>query len=442
MARLRIVAPIGATAALLAAVAPAAAQAPRLDDFRLRPGATELPARVEALAGRLGRAGVPEILDAANRPASANGDCRATAFPTPPAGSRWYCFDPADSGSIEQPEASEWMPQGVTTSADAGGDREALLVSWYDKRHAPAKGVRVSLLDPATNRYRHVLLVYPYLDADGAPSYEIVGRPQGGIHAGGVVWYGRRLYVVDTQRGIRVFDTDRIFDLAASENGDTSDTTRIGRHGSTYHAFGYRYVMPQVGAWVNAAGADNDGDFTCTANGAPKFSSIGLDRSESPHRFVTSEYCNAGAYGRVARWPLDSATGDLQVAADGQAQADEAHRLPVHNVQGAVSNAGTWYLSRSRGADSQGQLVPATPSATPTGTLTAGAARDAGIGPEDLSYWPGRDELWTVTEHPGRRMLYAVPAGGARTAFPAARRICHQATTLTAEPALDLGKTP
>ena len=35
--------------------------------------------------------------------------------------------------------------------------------------------------------------------------------------------------------------------------------------------------MPQVGAWVYAAGPDNDGDFTCEANGAPKFSSIGLD---------------------------------------------------------------------------------------------------------------------------------------------------------------------
>jgi hypothetical protein len=30
----------------------------------------------------------------------------------------------------------------------------------------------------------------------------------------------------------------------------------------------------------------------------------------------------------------------------------------------------------------------------------------AGIGPEDLAYWSARDELWTVTEHAGRRMLY------------------------------------
>ena len=33
----------------------------------------------------------------------------------------------------------------------------------------------------------------------------------------------------------------------------------------------------------------------------------------------------------------------------------------------------------------------------------------AGIGPEDLSFWPGRNEVWTVTEHAGKRMLYGVP---------------------------------
>ena len=78
----------------------------------------------------------------------------------------------------------------------------------------------------------------------------------------------------------------------------------------------------------------------------------------------------------------------------------------MHNVQGAVSAAGAYYLSRSRGEDTHGQLIPATPDA---GTLKPGTARRAGIGPEDLSYWPGRDEIWTVTEHAGRRMLYGVP---------------------------------
>ncbi len=379
---------VAAAVLALAAAAPAQAQAPRLSDFDLRPGATDLPARVAKLGAKLPRSGVDTLLTKANRPATPNGECSKTAFTDMPAGSRWYCFDPADSGTVGEPE---WIPQGVTTSADAGtGGREALLVSWYDDRTAPAKGVRVSFLDAATNKYRHVLLVYPYIDTAGQPTYEIVGRPQGGIHAGGIVWHGNLLYVMDTTRGIRVFDMRQIFELGES------DADKIGRHGTKYHGFGYRYVMPQVGAWVNAAGPDNDGDFTCETNGAPKFSSIGLDSGA----LITSEYCRSnGAFGRVARW-------SLQPGADGHLRATEAYRLPVHNVQGAVSAAGTYYLSRSRGEATHGQLIPATPNG---GTLEAGTARRAGIGPEDLSYWPGRDELWTVTEHAGRRMLYGVP---------------------------------
>jgi hypothetical protein len=26
----------------------------------------------------------------------------------------------------------------------------------------------------------------------------------------------------------------------------------------------------------------------------------------------------------------------------------------------------------------------------------------------DFSFWPGHEEVWTVTEHAGRRVLYAV----------------------------------
>jgi hypothetical protein len=98
----------------------------------------------------------------------------------------------------------------------------------------------------------------------------------------------------------------------------------------------------------------------------------------------------------VAGWPL-------QPGADGHLRATEALRLPVHN---AVSAGGTYYLSRSRGEATHGQLIPATPN---NGMLVAGTARRAGIGPEDLSYRPERNELWTVTEHAGRRMLYGVP---------------------------------
>jgi hypothetical protein len=199
-----------------------------------------------------------------------------------------------------------------------------------------------------------------------------------------------------------------IFDLAKSPNGDAKDTKRIGRQNGVYYGFGYRYVMPQVDAWVNAAGPDNDGKFACKGTGAPKFSYMSIDRSEVPDRLVTGEYCSSKDPGRVARWPLDGASGLLMPGADGHVHPTDAYRLPDHNVQGAVSYGATWYLSRSHGQHA-GQLLLAKPDASPQGTLQPTDARPAAIGPEDLSFWPGHKEVWTVTEHAGRRVLYAAP---------------------------------
>jgi hypothetical protein len=362
----------------------------------------------------------------ANREATfgAAGDpCARDAFSGEGEPAHW-CWDESDTGTIDGDEGSgtvEWMPQGVTTVADAEADelwgsRRAILVSWYDKRLSPEKGVRVSFLDPDTGRYQHVLLAYPYIDSGGDPTYEYLDTPQsgdhGGIHAGGIAWYGNHLYVADTSRGVRVFDMRYIFDLESAGNGDTTDRNRVGRHGDTYYGFGYRYVMPQVDAWVNDAGSDNDGNDICEASGAPKFSYVGLDRSAAPDQLVTGEYCRGGSEdtnGRVATWPLDGATGRPQADADGRWRATSAYRLPRPNIQGAVSHDGTWFLSRSLGEDENGHLLEAAASDSPTGTLAVTETRWGGIGVEDLSYWPSQDAIWTLTEYPGRRAIYSCP---------------------------------
>jgi hypothetical protein len=44
------------------------------------------------------------------------------------------------------------------------------------------------------------------------------------------------------------------------------------------------------------------------------------------------------------------------------------------------------------------------------GVLTVdGPDREVAIGVEYLSYWPGKNEPWTVTEYLGKRVLYSVP---------------------------------
>ena len=30
------------------------------------------------------------------------------------------------------------------------------------------------------------------------------------------------------------------------------------------------------------------------------------------------------------------------------------------------------------------------------------------VGPEDISYWPSRDQLWSLSEYPGRRYVFAM----------------------------------
>src|SRR5207248_3240530 len=100
------------------------------------------------------------------------------------------CFQGGDNND------AEWVPQGITTVADAQADQQwggskPLLVGWYNKNN---KGVRVTFINRETKKYRHVLLAYPTINSSKNPSYMTVrtkqenGRPS--LHAGGMKWYG------------------------------------------------------------------------------------------------------------------------------------------------------------------------------------------------------------------------------------------------------------
>ena len=221
-------------------------------------------------------------------------------------------------------------PAGLITGADAGRGAEALLVNWYDSARRRRRASRL-LPRPGDDTYRHVLLVDPYIDAAGKPTYEIVGRPQGGIHAGGIVWHGNELYVADTTRGIRVFDMRPIFDLGAERRHGRRDTDRP--RAARYYGFGYRYVMPQVGAWVNAAGPDT----TATSRARPTARRSSPRSGSTAAALITSEYRDSGARGRVAGWPLVG----RQARRGRPPPATEAFRLPGRHVQGAVWVDGT-----------------------------------------------------------------------------------------------------
>lgn len=325
----------------------------------------ENAAAIDALAAHLadgggGRVGVGALLDDLPRRA------RRTLAPHPRllgrAVSRALTWDAADRRD------HDWWPQGISTSVRTPVERDVLVVSWYAKH---GQGSRLSFLDLGRRRYEHVLLVEPTLE-DGRPGV----RPLE-VHAGGVVWHGPHVHVAATGRGFLTCRTD--------------DVLRVPE-GSALEAFGHRYVLP-VRLGYRAAADDGVERL--------RYSFLSLDRSTDPPHLVAGEYGNRRQTRRFARFPTDDGTGLLAAGDDGTSRPllDEGGET---RMQGVAVAHGTWFVTSSRG--------PWTPGSVHVGR--PGAFREhrwaTPMGPEDLVFWPDTDQLWSVSEHPRRRWVFAM----------------------------------
>lgn len=340
-------------------------------------GWDDASAILDALAATLPVLSVAEVVADGNREGeviSSSDLSRATGF------ARGFQWNDGDM------DVDYWYPQGVTGSfdADASGTFdgvEAVLVSWhYDPEAAGTaydKGVRISFADVSSSadvNYRHVLLVEP----TGSAADPDIGPVE--VHAGGIAWVGDWLYVADTSNGLRVFDMNRILQVS-------TETDDIGCSGGTCSAYTYKYVLPQVSRYaLPACGCD------------ATFSFVALDRSTSPMSLVTGQYDADTISGTLLRWPLDEATGLL--AGGAYTSADEAWVAQQDRVQGAVSRDGLWWLSCSSQSGSNGALYAAEPGDSSTYTWVHG--------PEDLAVDGPNAWLWSVSEHPGERYVFAV----------------------------------
>lgn len=146
------------------------------------------------------------------------------------------------SGSFDDRGTTAWYPQGLTTSSDAFGNgqfdgMQIDLVSWHHnvkqdgKNVDGPKGARITFIDrrdSSKTKYRHVLLVIGEKDSDNKASFKTQK-----LHAGGIMWYGDLLYVVDTSAGLRIFSMKHIYQVDDSGDG-------IGRVGNKYQAYGYK----------------------------------------------------------------------------------------------------------------------------------------------------------------------------------------------------------
>jgi hypothetical protein len=272
--------------------------------------------------------------------------------------------------------SQRWWPQGISTSADANDDEDVaghrlLVTSWYSKHMGGENhGSRVTVVDLDTLRYRHVLLVVPTKRFGRVTLEPLLA------HAGGLVWYGHYLHVAGTRRGLFTC----LFD----------DLIRVD---STEATFGHRYVLPVRFAYDAAA---TDGVEPM------RYSFLSLDRGTEPPHLVAGEYARGKMTRRLVRYALDRETRHLSAHEDGTSRPAGLEEGGVGHMQGATIVRDTWYVTNSRGRWGLGTVRVGRP-----GKWRA-FRKAIPVGPEDISYWPSTDRLWSVTEYPGHRYVFCM----------------------------------
>ena len=167
------------------------------------------------------------------------------------------------------------------------------------------------------------------------------------VHAGGLAWDGADLYVAATRAGLW---HARLDDLVRTSKG---------------------YLLP-----VRRRLAPDE---------PFRFSFVG----QTDVGLVAGEYGRADQTRRLAR--LDPA-GPCEVT-----------DLGVVRAQGVAVAGGTYYVTASHGPWKPGSLWSGRPGAMTEHRYAVP------MGPEDLAHDPTTGRLWTVTEHPHRRWLVALP---------------------------------
>ncbi|MEZ4384653.1 MAG: hypothetical protein R3A79_25210 [Nannocystaceae bacterium] len=350
----------------------------------------ERAAVLDALAQRLAELPVAEIDFDRLGVAADGGVSKLAKLEHFARGFRWQDVDFNDG---------RWMPQGVSGTYDAYefgaiDGRAMIATSWYHKASVsdlglPNEVVRISFADVTSLAdgggvpYRHALLVEPF-DDGGVPNFK---APQ--LHAGGIAWVGRYLYVADTARGLRVFDTARMFAV----DGDAATAVGYDAQSGEYDAYGYTYVLPQVGAY----------SFSGASCGA-RTSFVGVDSTSEPPSLVTGEFHDADIAGKLIRWPLDGDRLELTDPELGTVLATEAFLAQESDMQGAVSVGGEWWLSSSAQSGADGALYQ-------VGHGRPSASHGWVVGPEDMMYARQEGLLWSLNEFAGNRYVFAVDLG-------------------------------
>ncbi len=309
---------------------------------------------------------------------------------------------------------SSWVPQGITSSNDASDNglyagQSVVIVSWYGKTSVEWKGLRLTFFETPTEgrdaQYKHVLLATP-VDSNGrldlrpilyvGPLFAVKEHD-----AGGVAWYGSRIFVAAANGGFHIFDLNHVYRVYDTPNKDV-----LGRGGlgdDKIYGADYDFVMLEVGRTSQA------GPCTRTPTNVTDpicFSSVSLDRSVTPHALVTAEYRSKSDMDkskvgvRIVRWNINE-SGLLSNISEATIPSSGTYLTPTKSIQGALISGGNRFYLSTTGSD-------------PTFYYEKdGDGKDPILMPwpaggEAISLWPLQNRIWSLTERPGLRMVFWV----------------------------------
>ncbi|KAF8473251.1 hypothetical protein BDZ91DRAFT_790039 [Kalaharituber pfeilii] len=259
------------------------------------------------------------------------------------------------SGFAIPDEASEWYTSGITHTLDAydsegdavaAGVRNVLAIS----AHNEEMGVRVTFVvngtseERSSKKYVHVLLVEPQSSNNVATFKAVKVEWQDDDDTlkkalAGIVWRGNLLYLTDNEKGLRVFDLGRIYEVRV---GSSSKGTGIGKNkDGIYEAYGHSYVMFQTMNYTP--------DYPTKTTLNMCFASF--DRSNSSYRglFVGEYDAREDTFAKVLRYPFDKSNSLLLVSGkDSSARAvpDFAWKITIKRIVGGAFGGGKYYFTR------------------------------------------------------------------------------------------------
>ena len=277
-----------------------------------------------------------------------------------------------------------WRPQGITGFTHNGV--RYLLISWYARNDDAYKGTRVSLLDISPSsanylKYRHIILVKNIIPT-GVTDYTQLGLyGPCAVHAGGMAYFNGKIYIASTDLGMRIFDINKIIEV------NTSSSTKCGQDtDGTMYAFGYRYILPQIGFYEIAGGAD-------------PFSSLQLNE-EGDEIWTCQYYAGSSSSSIVPKiygFPVNSSGTVQNSGIEYQVPKNSLYSdYHAHGMQGIFRKGNrTWLSCTGMPSESYG-------STARLARYTDGATNTTRYrwpyGAEGLFYESTYDYLWCLTE--------------------------------------------